>query len=99
LRAGLAPAVARGLLVPGSEEWPQLVFTPTRAPLDELAANLAACAGIDPAATRHALGAEPDRSHLLARQVVLDATSRMSTTAATGLPPRLLLVVDQFEEI
>ncbi len=45
LRAGLLPALARGVLVQGSERWPRMVITPGRDPLAELAIGLAALGG------------------------------------------------------
>jgi transcriptional regulator with XRE-family HTH domain len=47
LRAGLLPILARGQQVPGSDRWPRLVMTPTKDPLTELAARLAAVGGPD----------------------------------------------------
>src|SRR5205814_10473317 len=47
LRAGLLPILARGQQVPGSDQWPRIVMTPTRDPLTELAARLAAVGGPD----------------------------------------------------
>jgi hypothetical protein len=40
LRAGLMPAVARGLLSPEAAGWPRIVLTPTRDPLEELGTHL-----------------------------------------------------------
>ncbi|SEH01790.1 WD40 repeat [Nonomuraea solani] len=92
LRAGLLPALARGLLpVPGAARWPCLVLTPTRDPLGELATQLAARSGADPVAARHSLAAEPDQAHLLVRQ---------ATLAGDGpRDGRMVIVVDQFEEL
>ncbi|UBU09322.1 NACHT and WD repeat domain-containing protein [Nonomuraea gerenzanensis] len=92
LRAGLLPALARGLLpVPGSQDWPCLLLTPTRAPLTELATHLAALGGADPLVLQRALTDHPGDAHLLARQAVL----------ACGAPDgaSVLIVVDQFEEL
>jgi transcriptional regulator with XRE-family HTH domain len=49
LRAGVLPRLrAEGLAsAPGAASWPCLVFTPTRAPLDELALRVAPLAGAD----------------------------------------------------
>src|SRR4029077_15213532 len=54
LRAGVLPRIrAEGLAAaPGAASWPQVVFTPTRAPLDELALRVAPLAGADAAAVR-----------------------------------------------
>jgi hypothetical protein len=108
LRAGLLPRIrAEGLATaPGAASWPWVVFTPTHAPLDELALRVAPLAGADAAAVRRGLAADPAGFALTARQ------------AAQGEPPRsaeepdgrsaqrdqlrrrrLLVVVDQFEEL
>jgi hypothetical protein len=47
LRAGLLPILARGQQVPGSDRWPRIVMTPTKDPVTELAARLAAVGGPD----------------------------------------------------
>ncbi len=44
MRAGLLPALANGAL-PGSQSWPQAIFTPGRHPLDTLWARLGDLAG------------------------------------------------------
>jgi WD40 repeat protein len=101
LRAGFMPAVARGLLASGSESWPRVVMSPTRTPLDELATHLASVGDMEVSAVRAALAERPDQAHLLVRQVVQAA---MGSHPASGpqaevVPGRLVLVVDQFEEV
>ncbi|MEU4332791.1 nSTAND1 domain-containing NTPase, partial [Nonomuraea dietziae] len=92
LRAGLLPAVARGLLpVPGSQRWPRLLLTPTRAPLDELAVHLAALGGPDAVTVRRALAEDPRNAPLMVRQAML--------TSAGPEQGRVVIVVDQFEEV
>ncbi|MGW3181587.1 caspase, EACC1-associated type [Kitasatospora sp. NPDC001119] len=87
LRAGLLPALDRGL--PGAENawrWPRAVLTPGEHPLSRLADVLAALLPDDPG-TR--------------REVLLD-TLTTSPESIADLPTdgsRLLLVVDQFEEL
>ena len=109
LRAGVLPRIrAEGLAAaPASASWPCLVFTPTRAPLDELALRVAPLAGADAAAVRRGLAADPDGFALTARQAAL-ARPGGPVGGADGLAPerdrpsppqRLLLVVDQFEEL
>lgn len=102
VRAGLLPAIARGQLsVAGAADWPQLVITPTSAPLDELACQLASLAGVDVPAARGSLASRPSQARHLARQAArahhaaLPAGRRERSRA--GL--RLILVVDQFEEL
>ena len=100
LRAGLLPALARGSLSPQSVDWPRLVITPTRSPLQELATHLAALAGADPAAVLDGLRAHPERAHLVVRQAVLaDSGRHGAAPRASEAQRRLVLVVDQFEEM
>jgi hypothetical protein len=83
------------------------VFTPTRAPLDELALRVAPLAGADAAAVRRGLVADPAGFALTARQATVArprgqrADSDGSAAARDRRPPqrRVLLVVDQFEEV
>jgi WD40 repeat protein/transcriptional regulator with XRE-family HTH domain len=92
LRAGVLSRIrADGLeAVPEAASWPRVLFTPTGAPLDELALRVALLAGTDAAAVRRGLAADPDGFALTARQAALAGPPR---------PGRLLLVVDQFEEL
>jgi WD40 repeat protein/transcriptional regulator with XRE-family HTH domain len=108
LQAGVLPRIrADGLpAAPGAGSWPCLVFTPTRAPLDELALRVAPLAGADAAAVRRGLAADPGGFALTARQAVLarppgPAGDGHSSAAGDGQPSlcRLLLVIDQFEEL
>ncbi|GAA0436606.1 hypothetical protein Acor_82850 [Acrocarpospora corrugata] len=94
LRAGLLPALADGALgLPGSEQWPRVVMTPTSAPLGELAVHLAGLLGTDAVSLRRALVDAPDQAHVLFRQ----AAQAHADDADDA--PRLVLVVDQFEEV
>jgi len=108
LQAGVLPRIrAAGLAAaPGAASWPCVLFTPTRAPLDELALRVAPLAGADASAVRRGLAADPDGFALTARQAAL--TRPRGQPGANGSmadrdqPPRqgqLLLVVDQFEEL
>jgi hypothetical protein len=108
LRAGVLPRVrAAGLAAaPGSQSWPCLVFTPTRAPLDELALRVAVLAGADAAAVRRGLDIDPSGFALTARQAALEHRGPIGSFKGPAAerdrqPPqrRLLLVVDQFEEL
>ena len=108
LRAGVLPRIrGAGLAaVPGSASWPCLLFTPTRAPLDELALRVALLAGADAATVRRGLETDPEGFALTVRQAAL---TRPPGAAAGAQPPlaghpwpqphRLLLVVDQFEQL
>jgi WD40 repeat protein len=95
LRAGLIPAVARGQLTQGSETWPRLVMTPTAKPLEEFATHLAVAGGMDAATVRSALAEAPEQAHLVIRQAVINRCG----ASPRNPPPRLVLVVDQVEEI
>src|SRR5271165_7017413 len=107
LRAGVLPPIrADGLAAaPGAASWPCVLFTPTRAPLDELALRVAPLAGVDAAAVRRGLAADPDGFALTARQAALAGPPRPAEepdgrSAQRDQPRRpLLLVVDQFEEV
>jgi hypothetical protein len=101
LRAGLLPILARGQQLEGSNQWPRIVITPTKDPLTELAARLAALGGTTPLAVRGELAQYPDRGHLSVWSAVLAVSARYA-----GAPPvsadkatRLVLIVDQFEQV
>jgi WD40 repeat protein/transcriptional regulator with XRE-family HTH domain len=105
LRAGLMPWLAAGALVPGSQRWPRRVIRPAGRPLRELAMQLADVAGADPVSVYRSLSAAPDEAPMLVEQAVRIATSRGPIPGPGGpadavcVPPRLVLVVDQFEEL
>jgi WD40 repeat protein/transcriptional regulator with XRE-family HTH domain len=103
LAAGVLPRLrAAGLAEePGAAWWPQLVFTPTRAPLDELALQAAALTGADAAGVRRELEAHPEGFALTARQAATARPREPAGAPAAGRTQRrrLVLVVDQFEEL
>jgi len=101
LHAGLLPALAAGIQLEGSDGWPRIVMTPTGDPLTELATRLATLSSGDAATIRNGLAADPDRAHLVVGRAVLDRAGRSngSWTPATVRPGRLILVIDQFEEV
>jgi WD40 repeat protein/transcriptional regulator with XRE-family HTH domain len=109
LRAGVVPQIrAAGLAsAPAAASWPWVVFTPTRAPLDELALRVAVLAGTDASAVRRGLDTSPEGFALAARQAALAPPSRLAGDGngaaaeggQTSRPRRLLVVVDQFEEL
>ena len=102
LRAGLMPRVAAGVLGQGSGAWPRRVLRPTGHPMRELALHLADMTAADSATMYRSLTEEPDLAALLAEQVIRAArdTPGAPDAGTPGLaPPRLLLVVDQFEEL
>lgn len=87
VRAGLVPALRRGAL-PGSAAWPVAVFTPGRRPLLELAAAVAQAVGRPAVDVLAALEQDPSGLDGVLRDALADPVSR-----------RLLLIVDQFEEV
>ena len=106
LQAGLLPRLAAGALGPESERWPRRVVRPGGSPLRELAMQLAEMAGADPVSVYRSLAAAPGEAPMLAEQAVRTAAGRGADTgpgapadAAAAVPPRLVLVVDQFEEL
>jgi len=85
LRAGVLPALARGDLgVAGSAWWPRILFTPTADPVGELARQLADFIGTSQRDLVTVIRSAPDQVPDLLRAPGRD---------------RLVLVVDQFEEL
>ena len=106
LRAGLMPRLTAGALGPGSQRWPRRVIRPEDSPVRELAMALAEVAGADPVSVYRSLLAAPDEAPMLVEQAVRTAVGRSAdpgpgrpSDAAADTPPRLVLVVDQFEEL
>jgi WD40 repeat protein len=109
LRAGVLPRIRGAGLAsaPGAIAWPCLVFTPGRAPLDELALRVAVLAGADAAAARRGLDRDPSGFALTARQAAFappPGARRDQEASGDGRHQsqqqrRLLLVVDQFEQV
>ena len=91
LRAGVLPRLSEAGLAaaPSASLWPRIVLAPGRTPLAELAANVAPLAGADAAALLRSLRADPAGFAL---------TVRAATLSANG-PRRLLILVDQFEQV
>src|SRR5580698_9898127 len=106
LRAGLMPRLTAGVLGPGSQRWPRRVIRPGGSPVRELAMVLAEVAGADPVSVYRSLSAAPDEAPMLVEQAVRTAVGRSADPGPGGpddaagcAPPRLVLVVDQFEEL
>ncbi|MBP2707419.1 PD40 domain-containing protein [Microbispora sp. RL4-1S] len=96
LRAGLLPAVGRGELSEEAREWPlRVINQPTRSPLSRLAVLLAGLAGVDAPSALRGLTDDPRQAHLLVCQG-LEADARRR---GTPTPARLMLIIDQFEEV
>ncbi|MYY01424.1 MULTISPECIES: transporter substrate-binding domain-containing protein [unclassified Streptomyces] len=95
LGAGLLTALGKGAIpVPGSRTWPHLLITPTEHPLTELANRLERLTGVPGALLRKEIESDPLRLVAVIREML---KARAGQTAITG--SRLVLVVDQFEEI
>jgi WD40 repeat protein/class 3 adenylate cyclase len=88
VRAGLLPALWQSAL-PGSGGWRSVVMAPGGRPLAELASHLAAVLHASPATLLRDLEADRRTLDLTARQLLVGANPSA----------RLLLVVDQFEEL
>ena len=101
LRAGLLPILSRGQQVQGSDHWPRVVMTPAKDPLTELAAHLAAIGGNNTIAVRDGLVQHPDQAHLAVWSTVLADAARHDEErgASRGSTARLVLIVDQFEQV
>ncbi|KUO06073.1 NACHT and WD repeat domain-containing protein [Streptomyces caeruleatus] len=93
LMAGLLPALKRGAL-PGSRHWPVLAFTPTARPLEALTAQIRTLTEttVDDINGRLAAGFES------AAEVLRDAL-RTPPRNDGPMNARLVVVVDQFEEL
>jgi WD40 repeat protein len=100
LHAGLLPKLAQGQQVAGSDYWPRIAITPTKDPMTELAIRLAALGGSDAAVVRDGLRQRPGEAHLAVWPAVLaDASRRGNGQPAGDSALRLVLIVDQFEQV
>jgi hypothetical protein len=103
LRAGLIPRMAAGALGLGSSGWPRRVLRPTASPLRELAVHLADIVGLDPLPLYHSLSQTPDQVPLIIEQALIRLSPNIGRcvpdSAAITPPPRVVLVIDQFEEL
>jgi WD40 repeat protein len=99
LEAGLVPVLARGVQLPGSSCWPVASIRPSARPLAGLADALARLGGREADAVRQALADAPGDAHLLTREIVLAAVDAAQREATGSGAPRLVLIVDQFEEV
>jgi WD40 repeat protein len=99
LQAGLMRKLAEGQQVPGSRDWPRILMTPTADSLTELAGRLAAVSGTPLTAIRDELAKRPDEAHLTVWQAALSAAAGRGPSAPTDGDARLVLIVDQFEQL
>ena len=93
LHAGVVPRRAGAGMADSADgtPWPCLMLTPGSAPLDELAAGIAPLTGASAATLRGVYGDVPSRFALSAREA--------AGTGRDGQRRRLLLIVDQFEQL
>jgi hypothetical protein len=95
LGAGLLPALATGRLpARGSAAWPANLMRPGPRPLLELAATIAPLAGVPARDLEADLRADPARITGAIRKALLENTERDGNTT-----DRLVMIVDQFEEV
>jgi len=101
LRAGVLPQIRGAGLeaAPEAAWWPRLLFTPGPRPLDVLAVQVAHLAGINADAVRGGLDDNPARFALTARQAALALGGSPGEPGGPPREQRLLLVVDQFEQV
>jgi len=97
LQAGVLPRLRRDGLpgAPVAKSWPHLAFTPTSQPLDVLATQVAGLMYKTSGMVRHDLAMDPKVFALIAREAV-QAQLRSTADQMTG---RLILVIDQFEQV
>jgi len=93
LRAGVLPRLAAAGLpgLPGARAWRRVTFTPARAPLAELAAAIAPLTNTDAATLRRSLTADP--------RGFADIVHSITAQSSRQGPVRLILLVDQFEQV
>ncbi|MEV0363089.1 NACHT and WD repeat domain-containing protein, partial [Nocardia fusca] len=96
LRAGVLPRIrGQGLSgAPHAHRWPALVMSPGHQPVDELALRTAQSIGLDATTLRGELRADPTSYAVAAAQAAAGGGQ-----VPAGEDRRLLLVVDQFEQI
>ncbi|MFG6194348.1 NACHT and WD repeat domain-containing protein [Nonomuraea sp. JJY05] len=102
LRAGLMPALADDTpLLPGSRDWPRLLVTPTAEPFRALAEAWVQAYGGSAEQAGERLRALPEEAGEPSREHPEQAGEGAQERVGKAGPPdgRLVLVVDQFEEL
>lgn len=95
LQAGLIPELRRGVLpVAGSSRWPVVTVHPGEHPVQALSDGLAQAVDADPAGLRRALDQGPEAFARDVHQAVNGPRPKDGEE-----PVRIVLVVDQFEEV
>ena len=95
LRAGMLPRLVRDGVdsFPQSQAWPRLLFpAPGRAPLAELAAQVAVLARTSGEIAYREMAADPSQFAVIARQAAL-------VESCTVCASRVILVIDQLEQL
>jgi WD40 repeat protein len=105
LQAGVLPRFCGAGLanLPDAARWPPLLVVPGATPLDELAVAVAQLAGVDAGSVRRGLDADPAGFALTVRQAARAQPGGQATVEG-DVPSRaggrrLLLIVDQFEQL
>jgi WD40 repeat protein len=101
MRAGVLAEIRKHGL-PGAPEaahWPSMILTPTSAPLDELALTAADLAGTDAVTLRERLARNPASFALIAGQIARRSVPPAAVSSLGTPRHRLLLIVDQFEQL
>ncbi|MFC4011304.1 NACHT and WD repeat domain-containing protein [Nonomuraea purpurea] len=93
LRAGLMPALEDGAL-PGSQYWLRLLFTPTARPMAALRASLETLPGIGSERAGEAIEAGAQQCARLLHETLRDGDADSDVSG-----PRLVVIVDQLEEL
>jgi DNA-binding SARP family transcriptional activator/energy-coupling factor transporter ATP-binding protein EcfA2 len=98
VRAGLLPALAEGVL-PGSDRWRQVIMRPGEQPMVELGLALGAGGPVAATANGDQGTATGDGGGAGDSPAAGRGAANLVLAAAAGVPTRLVLVVDQFEEV
>jgi WD40 repeat protein len=100
LRAGVIPALRAGIVgVPGSDTWPVALLTPGASPVHELGLQLAPLLTEDPETLTATLLSSPASCGELIRHAIRANETSIGAVGNKQDPGRLLVVVDQFEEV
>jgi hypothetical protein len=103
LHAGLVPALADGRQIEGSALWPRIVMRPTKDPVAELARRLAVLSGTGTGAfgIRKQLARFPEQAQELVWDALHSYAARSGDSIQLAIEStiRLVLIVDQFEEV
>ncbi|MEU7863077.1 AAA family ATPase [Nonomuraea sp. NPDC049141] len=95
LGAGLLPMLAKGAVrSPGSRTWPHILFTPTEHPLTELMACMRQSSDNPQLPSANQLVDNPNQLAATIREILRDRGRQETISGA-----RMVVVVDQFEEI